>query len=190
MGGYHAECGKKNLPEKSDANSENPLYNSDKSDRICNDESLTEDGGPGSGNHGHKGVPGKVGGSAPTPSARGSNPGPVGFEHKKTAEWKLKKHSEGYEGVTLKEFEQRAIELLSKPCDKDIDGYLKGDGSIVRFDKSTGDVAIGYPGSYVKTMFNPGYNKGGKFDLERAIRYFEKHKAEEGVSDGESGDEA
>jgi len=36
------------------------------SDRIKVSPSITTDGGPGSGNHGHKGVPGQVGGSAPS----------------------------------------------------------------------------------------------------------------------------
>lgn len=41
-----------------------------------------EDGGPGSGNHGHEGVPGKVGGSAP----KGSNPVPYSKKSDKTKE--------------------------------------------------------------------------------------------------------
>lgn len=38
--------------------------------------SAHNDGGPGSGNHGHKGVPGQVGGSAPSDSHSGSSAGP------------------------------------------------------------------------------------------------------------------
>ena len=112
----------------------------------------------------HPGRPGQVGGSAPKTSATGKNEPCVGFEHKKTAKYKLKKHGEEYEGLTLE-----------KECGEDIDGYLQKDGAFVRFDKKTGDFAVGFPGSYLKTMFNPGY-KNGKFSLERAIREFEKYR--------------
>lgn len=142
----------------------------------------SNDGGPGSGNHGHKGVPGEVGGSAPTASAKGENVACQGFEHKKTAAWKIRKHKSAYSGMSIEEYEEHAISLLKKPCGDDFDGYLANDGSVCRFNTTTGEFAKGYPGGYIKTCFNPGYNeKNGKFSLERANRYFQNHKAEEEV---------
>ncbi len=65
------------------------------------------DGGPGSGNFGHEGRPGKIGGSVPAeetkessgteekpkikPSAKGKNIPPLGFESKRHAKYKLSK---------------------------------------------------------------------------------------------------
>lgn len=108
------------------------------------------------------------------PSAQGANTRPVGFENKDTAEYKVRKHGIGYPGLTVEQFETKACDLLEKPCEGDIDGYALEDGSYVRYDKRTGDFAVGYPGYYVKTMYNLGYNKNGNFDINRAQRNFEK----------------
>ena len=131
----------------------------------------------------HKGRPGEVGGSLPEPSAKGPNPRCVGFEHKKTAAWKLRKHGVGYEGMTVDEFSEKACDLLEKPCKGNIDGYLQKDGSIVRYDRTTGDFAIGFPGGYLKTMYNIGYNQRGKFSIDRANGNFEKYRERDEVKD-------
>lgn len=55
----------KNFSETSSKIEENTLYKSQNSDKIVID-SPNGDGGPGSGNHEHEGVPGQVGGSAPS----------------------------------------------------------------------------------------------------------------------------
>ena len=159
--------------DKKADSSEKPLDNSP----VCatiKSQGTNSDGGPGSGNFGHTGVPGHTGGSAPSPSAKGKNPRPVGFEHRKTAEWKLKKHGAGYEGLTVEQFEERACDLLEAACENGIDGYLTAEGSVARFDSATGDFAIGFPGNYVKSMFNLGYNRNGNFSLDRAKKNFEK----------------
>lgn len=166
----------------------NPIDKSPQSVTIRYQDTST-DGGPGSGNHGHKGVPGQVGGSAPTASARGENTSCVGFEHKRTLAWKRKKHGGMYSSMTDSEYETRAINFLKQECGGSIDGYLDKDGAICRFDTETGEFAKGFPGSYVKTYFNPGYKeKNHTFSLERAQRYFDKHKSEESTSDEEAGD--
>ena len=148
---------------------------------------LKSDGGPGSGNFNHNGVPGQVGGSAPAASARGENVPCVGFEHKRTLAWKRKKHGGMYSSMTDSEYEAHAITFLKQKCGGAIDGYLDKDGAICRFDTKTGEFAKGFPGGYVKTCFNPGDSeKNQTFSLERAQRYFDKHKAEEATGDGES----
>lgn len=162
----------------------NVLTNTEESDIII------MDGGPGSGNFGHGGRPGEIGGSSseesskPQISAKGVNAATKGYEHKKTRKYKFGKHgADGYAGLTEEQYEQKGIDLLMKPCEGDIDGYSTPEGSIVRFDKSTGDFAKGFPGEYMKTLFNPGYSKG-KFKLERALDYFNRKKQEEEVSNG------
>ncbi len=164
----------------------NPLDFSGKPDRI--DSRIPHsDGGPGSGNFGHKGVPGQVGGSAPTALAHGENIPCVGFEHKKTLAWKRKKHGGMYSNMTDGEYETHAINFLKQKCGGTIDGYLDKDGAICRFDTKTGEFAKGFPGGYVKTCFNPGYSERSRsFSLERAQRYFDKHKSEEAIGDGEN----
>ena len=56
----------------------------------------SEDGGPGSGNRGHQGVPGEIGGSVPKPSARGANPKCTGFANEKLLARHVKRHGKEY----------------------------------------------------------------------------------------------
>ena len=113
-------------------------------------------------------------------SDRGRNLRCLGFEKRKTLSWKLRKHGiSGYAGLTIEQFEKKAVDLLEKPCKKGIDGYVDRDGAICRFDTTTGDFAKGYPGRYVKTMFNPGYLDDGTFSIEKARDYFFRHMEEE-----------
>lgn len=116
-----------------------------------------------------------------TPSARGANKRCTGFEHKKTAEYKLRKHQAGYPDMTVEQYTEKACDLLEKPCGDQIDGYLQEDGSIVRYDRATGDFAIGFPGGHLKSMFNIGYNSHGNFSQERADRNFDKFKERDDV---------
>ena len=120
----------------------------------------------------------------PKPSAKGKNIPPLGFEHKKTALWKLRKHRNHFPGWTYEQINNRAIDLLSQPCEGDIDGYLLADGAIARFDKSNGEFAVGYPGGYVKSIYNLGFSTSGNFDINRAIRRFNDNEKADGVPDG------
>lgn len=61
--------------------------------------------------------------------------------------------------MSIEEYEEHAISLLKKPCGDEIDGYLANDGSVCRFNTTTGEFAKGYPGGYIKTCFNPGHNE-------------------------------
>ncbi len=82
---------------------ENPIDKSAFSSTIKSKET-TEDGGPGSGNHGHKGVPGQTGGSAPSGAASEATK----FQTKNgkmkiTSDLKVKASKSGKTSVTIKE---------------------------------------------------------------------------------------
>lgn len=82
-----------------------------------------EDGGPGSGNHGHEGVPGKVGGSAP----KGSNPVPYSKKSDKTKELinKRKDNVMGFGMSDVQKSEERS-EFVKQ---------LEKDGAKVEYDQ-------------------------------------------------------
>ena len=172
-----------NLPQSLD-NFGNLRYNN-------NTPHTTTDGGKGSGNFGHEGVPGQVGGSAPAEgsksnsiSSRGKNVRCTGFEGKKHKKWHYGKHGKEFPGLDDKQYEERAKDLLESECSGDIDGYMTKDGEVVRFNKVTTEFAIGIPGSNVITLFKARYNKKkNRIEPERALKYFEENKAEDGVDD-------
>ena len=82
-----------------------------------------EDGGPGSGNHGHEGVPGKVGGSAP----KGSNPVPYSKKSDKTKEL-IKKRKDNVMGFGMSD-EQKSEER------SEFVKQLEKDGAKVEYDQ-------------------------------------------------------
>lgn len=72
---------------------------------------LHMDGGPGSGNHGHKGVPGQVGGSAPGNGSRKVVHGKdISSGYKGKTDIKSVLHAQGFDGlpkvVSKKEFDE------------------------------------------------------------------------------------
>ena len=153
-----------------------------KTDTINASASTKIDGGTGSGNHNHGGRPGKVGGSTPNPSARGSNPRCTGFATEKLLRVHLKRHLQEYPELDEKGYIEHAKDFLAQPCSEDIDGYLTKDGEIVRFNRKTGEYAKGIPGGRIVTCYIVRYNSvTGKARLEAANRYFDKLKAEEGT---------
>lgn len=181
------------LPQDMDGTNRDSMgFPIDKSRKIGYNNIIhkNNDGGEGSGNFGHKGVPGEVGGSAPSASAKGENVPCVGFARPD----KLSYHA-GYHGMKemgLKsedEYLNHAIEFLKQPCSDTIDGYVTEDGQVCRFNRTTGEYAKGVPGGKITTCFIARFNeKTGKANLEAANRYFDKCKNKEGVEEdaGES----
>ncbi len=147
-------------------------------------QDTSKDGGPGSGNHGHQGVPGEVGGSAPKPSARGANPKCTGFANEKLLTRHVKRHGKEYPNMSATEYMAHAQDFLSQPCSDTVDGYATGDGEVVRFDRRTGEYAKGVPGGRIVTCYIAKYSeKDGKANLDLANDYFDRLKAAEGVED-------
>jgi hypothetical protein len=145
---------------------------------------IQKDGGPGSGNFGHSGVPGQVGGSSPQASARGENVECVGFANDKKQAEHIRKHLKEFPGMSGNDYVTHAKQFLSQPCSETVDGYLTKDGEVVRFDRTTGEYAKGTPGGALKTCFLAKYNRStGKVNLKAANNYFAKLKEAEGVSD-------
>ena len=186
-------------------NSAQPLDNSVNSGRMNTDNPPQTDGGPGSGNHGHKGVPGQRGGSAPSKntessggkknvekeagesasiSARGANAPCTGFASEALYKRHVKRHLSEYPEMTGPEYRQHAIDFLTMPCSETIDGYRTKEGEIVRFDRADGEYAKGIPGGRLITCYIARFNKKeGVANLEAANRYFDRLKEQEGVNE-------
>lgn len=144
------------------------------------------DGGKGSGNFGHEGRPGEIGGSGGggsiEPSAEGTNAPCTGF----ASEAKLKSHSRRHGlGVGTKsdeEYRQKGIDFLKQSCGDDVIGYARPDGSIVRFNTKTCEYAAGKPGGEIYTYMSPKCNKKtGKANPEKAMNYYENFKKKDGA---------
>lgn len=74
--------------------------------------------------------------------------GDLGQEHLE------KRHAEGhYQDLTVEQYEERALDLLSQEIGGDIHGFKAKDGTVIRYNSATGDYAIGVPGERVKTMY-------------------------------------
>lgn len=154
--------------------------------QVCTIKSRekAEDGGPGSGNRNHAGVPGQVGGSAPKPSSRGKNPKCVGFANEKLYKRHVMSHGKEYPEMTGKQYVEHAKEFLSQPCSDTVDGYVTQSGEVVRFDRTTGEYAKGVPGGRIVTCYIAKYNeKSGKSNLDLANAYFDRLKSIEGIDD-------
>lgn len=139
------------------------------------------DGGSGSGNFGHGGRPGEVGGSSSKGSgekvsATGANKFSNGFSGKNLdRHWSggSSDHSKQYPGMTKQDYAERALELVQKPVGGDIDGYKNAKGQVIRYDKVNNDYVVGIPDKGIATMFKPS----------SGARYFKKLKERDGVDD-------
>ena len=151
---------------------------------IIKSKSISEDGGKGSGNFGHKGIPGETGGSTPTASSRGENPKCKGFADSKKRKAHINKHLKEYPEMDAKGYVQHAKDFISQPCSDKVDGYATAEGEVVRFDRTTGEYGKGVPGGKIVTCYIAKFNaKTGKSNLDLANKYFDKLKEAEGVED-------
>ena len=84
-------------------------------------------------------------------------------------EKKIHSHIDEYPGFTMKQYAQRALELIQAPVGNGVLGYESKDNKIVRYDTKTNDYVKGNPKTGIATMFKP---KAGK-------RYFDGRKLKE-----------
>jgi hypothetical protein len=160
-------------------NSEIPLYNSAKSATITSDET-NDDGGSGSGNFGHNGVPGKLGGSAPGSSAEGENTPCTGFGSAKKLKDHFDRHGADVGASSKSEYEKKGVNFLKQKCGGDVIGYSASDGKVVRFNKKTTEYATGYPGGNLCTYMIPKLNKKTRETRpDKALEYYESRKKED-----------
>lgn len=157
---------------------------------IIKSQTNQTDGGEGSGNFGHKGVKGQVGGSAPSdssnpkPSASGSNPECTGFASDKLLKKHVNKHAHEFGITNEADYVAKAKNFIKQPCSDKIDGYATKDGEVVRFNRETGEYGKGTPGGNIKTYFIAKRNKNtGEVNLELANKYFDSLKESEGNDD-------
>lgn len=177
-------------------NEANSLTKEDTS-AIIKSQSTQTDGGKGSGNFGHKGVKGQVGGSAPSDSAEkvesskekhetqisetGMNASCTGFATKKLLKKHVNKHSNEFGTTSEDEYLAKATEFIKQPCSDTVDGYVTEQGEVVRFNRKTGEYGKGIPNGKIVTYFIAKYNsKTGETNLEKANQYFDKLKESEG----------
>jgi len=77
-----------------------------------------------------------------------------GFEGDSGKDHLDKRHQEGnYTDVTLEQYESAALDLLNQEVGGDILGFDGKDGNVYRWNKQTGDYAIGEPNVRVVTMY-------------------------------------
>lgn len=143
----------------------------------------SEDGGSGSGNFGHGGRKGQIGGSSPTASATGENEPCKGFA-KGRAKAHFDKHGVEVGCSTKDEYVAKAKDFIKQKCGGDVDGYATKDGYFCRFNRKTCEYGKGQPGGTISTYFVSKYNKKtGEPNTEAANKYFDKLKSMEGSSD-------
>lgn len=141
-----------------------------------------EDGGPGSGNFGHEGRKGQIGGSSPKASATGENELCRGFA-KGRAKAHFDKHGAEVGCSTKDEYVAKAKDFIKQKCGEDVDGYVTEDGYVCRFNRKTCEYGKGQPGGEISTYFVSKYNKKtGEPNAEAANKYFDKLKLMEGSS--------
>ena len=182
---------------KNIVNFTNPLDNSQNSDKIeLGNPQSHMDGGPGSGNHGHKGVKGQRGGSAPngnanssgnsnsgngsasTVSPEGENTACKGFASKAKLKSHARRHGSALGIKSEKAYQQKGIDFLKQSCGGDIIGYATSDGKVVRFNTRTTEYATGYPGDRLCTYMKPKAKRDGTANPEAAMNYYKQHKEE------------
>lgn len=126
-------------------------------------------------------------GTIDDPSPYGENVPCTGMKNAR-CEHEHEKHWEEVGAKDQKEYDGKAINLIGQPVGGDIDGYLRkprpGTNDkpvVVRFNRKTGEIAIGIPGGYYLTYYKAKYNaETGESNLERANKYFDFLKETEG----------
>ena len=110
------------------------------------------------------------GGTGNTPSATGANKLARGFTPSRAKEHEKHRKAQ-YPDLSPKQYEQRGVALCEQKVGGDIDGFLDNAGNIVRYRKSTNELAIGHPQNGLITLYKP------KKDAETGYAYFKKIKA-------------
>lgn len=117
--------------------------------------------------------------------------GAVSFEGVSFGKGKLSDHQSKhgpdgdgtYTEVECKNMESRARNLLSKPVGGKIDGYVRENGMIVRYNKKTNEIATGMPGKKIHTIhkLNQSHEieKDGETVTITGKDYFDRMKAEQ-----------
>ena len=75
-------------------------------------------------------------------SAIGKNKFHTGF-NKHNLEIHYKKHNRQYPGITKQAYDETALELMQQACGGNIRGYVRENGQIVRYNRTTNDMVIG-----------------------------------------------
>lgn len=110
------------------------------------------DGGEGSGNFGHEGRPGEIGGSGSGGElTEKSNKFSKGFS-KHNLDVHFEKHGNEYKDMTKEEYAKRALELIQMPIGDKILGYITKQNRVVRYDIENNDFVSGNPEIGIATM--------------------------------------
>ena len=80
-----------------------------------------------------------------------------------------REHSVEYPNFNIKDYEQKALELIESATDKNILGHLDKTGAIIRYNKLTNDFVKGRPTKGIFTMFKP----------DEGILYYETRRKED-----------
>jgi hypothetical protein len=88
-----------------------------------------------------------------TISAIGANKFKIGFKPS-NLKTHYAKHKKEYPGLTEKQYADRALELIQKPCKDNIKGYYTKQNRIVRYDVDTEDFVSGHPEKGIATLMN------------------------------------
>lgn len=120
-------------------------------------------------------------GTVDKPSAKGENVPCTGFRNQFAAQ-RHEKHWPEFGFSSRREYEKAAIDFLKQPVGGDIDGYKRQEANgriaIIRFNRKTGEMGIGFPGKEIKTYYKAKYYDG-KVNLKLANKYFDRLKKEE-----------
>lgn len=108
------------------------------------------------------------------PSPYNKNERTTGFINKVELEDHFKRHGKSLGCSSETEYQEKGIDLLTKPCANGIVGYARADGKVIRFNTKTGEYASGYPGQNLCTYMIPKDNNG--VDLPRALAYYNKYR--------------
>lgn len=137
----------------------------------------------------YNGGQGKKEGNSTSPSKKQSQPAPTkpspysgnvratGFINSAELDDHFARHNKSLGCSSKKEYQEKGIDLLTKPCTNGIAGYARADGKVVRFNTKTGEYVSGYPGQNLCTYMIPKDNNG--VDLSKALAYYNKHRLED-----------
>lgn len=125
-------------------------------------------------------------GTTEHPSAMGSNVPCTGFRDEGSAH-RHEKHWPEFGFKSREEYEKAGINFIKQPVGGDIDGYMRkerdGRIAVIRFNRKTGEMGIGFPGKEMKTYYKAKFYNG-KVNLKLANKYFDKLKEREAYEEG------